>query len=567
MRHPLLFTVLALVMSVSPWLDAASVSPVADAARRGDRDAVRTLVRQGADVSAPQGDGMTALHWAALNGDLELASMLLTAGANLRATTRLGGYMPLHLASEAGNAEMIAVLADARANVDARTSTGATPLMLAAASGRREAVAALLDRQADPNVKELGHGQTALMFAAAVDAAEVVQLLARRGADVNAASSFIDVKSLTVEPPTATTNRQQGAAGGAAAARGAQTPDAAARPDVPGVTRPFRYNELIVGQGGLTALHFAARDGYRRTAAALVAAGADVNLPSPADHSTPLVAAVINGHFDLAFDLLEHGANPNLANEAGVTPLYAAINVQWAPKAAYPQPRAYLQQQHTHLELLSALLDHGADPNARLNRKVWFASYNFDQSNVDETGATPFWRAAYAADVDAMKLLVARGADPAIPTSKAPVRRGPDDPDAGPETSLSPPVPVGGPDMPPLQAAAGPGYAKGFAANSHHVGPGGMLAAVKYLVEELHADVNARDAEGNTALHNAASRGDNEMVVFLVSAGADVTAVNRFGQTVADVANGPVQRTQPYPETITLLRKLGAALNKKCVSC
>src|SRR6266508_1173721 len=225
MRHPLLFTVLALVMSVSPWLDAASVSPVADAARRGDRDAVRTLVRQGADVSAPQGDGMTALHWAALNGDLELASMLLTAGANLRATTRLGGYMPLHLASEAGNAEMIAVLADARANVDARTSTGATPLMLAAASGRREAVAALLDRQADPNVKELGHGQTALMFAAAVDAAEVVQLLARRGADVNAASSFIDVKSLTVDPPTATTTRQQCPAGGAAASRGTQTPD------------------------------------------------------------------------------------------------------------------------------------------------------------------------------------------------------------------------------------------------------------------------------------------------------------------------------------------------------
>ena len=277
--------------------------------------------------------------------------------------------------------------------------------------------------------------------------------------------------------------------------------------------------------------------------------------------------ASVNGHFDIAADLLGHGADPNLANEAGVTPLYAAINVQWAPKAAYPQPRAHLQQLHTYLDLVTALLDHGADPNARINRKVWFASYNFDQSNVDETGATPLWRAAYAADVDAMKILVAHGADPNIATMKVPERRSPDDPETGPDVSGLAPVAIGGPSMTPLHAAAGPGYAKGFAGNSHHVSPAGMLAAVAYVVEELHADVNVRDADGNTALHHAASRGDNDMIRYLVSKGADVKAVNRAGQTTVDVANGPVQRVQPFPETIALLEKLGARNNHKCVSC
>ena len=107
----------------------------------------------------------------------------------------------------------------------------------------------------------------------------------------------------------------------------------------------------------------------------------------------------------------------------------------------------------------------------------------------------------------------------------------------------------------------------GFAGNSHHVAPAGMLPAVKYLVEELGADVNAVDADGNSAVHNAASRGDNEMVRYLVSKGADVKKVNRAGQTTIDVANGPVQRTQPYPDTIKLLESLGAMNNHKCVSC
>jgi uncharacterized protein len=128
-------------------------------------------------------------------------------------------------------------------------------------------------------------------------------------------------------------------------------------------------------------------------------------------------------------------------------------------------------------------------------------------------------------------------------------------------------VPVGGPGVTPLQAAAGVGYGEGFAGNEHRFAPGGMLAAVKYLVEELHMDVNAADHDGNTALHHAAARGDNEMILYLVSKGADVRVVNRDGKTTADMANGPVQRVSPFPETIALLEKLGAKNNHRCISC
>jgi ankyrin repeat protein len=183
-------------------------------------------------------------------------------------------------------------------------------------------------------------------------------------------------------------------------------------------------------------------------------------------------------------------------------------------------------------------------------------------------GATPFWRAAYASDVAAMRLLVARGADPNIPSIRPAERtRGLDGVGELRDVSTLPPIPVGGPGIPPLLAVAGVGYGKGFAGNSHVFAPGGMMVAVRYLVEELGADVNALDYDGNSAVHHAASRGDTEMIRYLVSKGADVTGVNRAGQTTIDLANGPVQRVQPYPETIALLASLGAKNNHKCVSC
>jgi ankyrin repeat protein len=552
------FAVLIAIVALSVPIGAAGTAPVADAAMAGDGEAVRALLRKGGDVNAAQGDGMTALHWAAMHDRSELATMLLYAGANVRATTRLGAYTPLHLAAQAGAARTVQALVREGAVVNVTTATGATALMLAAAAGHSETVRSLLEKGADVELKESTHGQTALMFAAARDRAEVVSLLIARGADTKVASTFVDLIALGA-----------GEGDGRRLAQPSQQPQPAPRrAEVPGVTRGFRYNELVGAQGGLTALLFAARQGAAETAKALVDGGADVNQVSPGDKTSPLLIATINGYFDLAMYLLDRGADPRLASLSGATPLYAALNVHWAPKAAYPQPRAHLQQRHTYLNLMKALLAHGGDPNVRVNRKIWFTSYNFDQSSMDEIGATPFWRAAYASDVEAMTLLVAHGADPHIPTMKPARRpRNEDSPAELSDVSPLPPLPVGGPGITPLHAAAGVGYGQGFAGNSHRFAPTGMMAAVKYLVEQTGADVNALDHEGNTALHHAAARGDNEMILYLVSRGADAKKVNRAGQTTVDLANGPVQRIQPFPETIVLLEKLGAKNNHKCVSC
>jgi hypothetical protein len=283
--------------------------------------------------------------------------------------------------------------------------------------------------------------------------------------------------------------------------------------------------------------------------------------------------ATINGYFDLARTLLERGADPKLASDAGATPLYATINVQWAAKSLYPQPTAQLQQQTTHLQLMEALLEAGADPNVRLSKHLWYMSYNFDLLGVNTTGATPFWRAAYGLDVPAMKLLVKHGADHKIPTTKPAGRQRGDDAPAEDEGAAArdpsglPPIPNGGPGVYPIHAASGVGYGEGYAANAHRHAPDAWVPAVKYLVEELGHDVNSRDHNGYNPIHHAAARGDNELIEYLMSKGGDVTAVSRRGQTTADMANGPVQRIPPFLETVALLEKLGSKNSHKCRSC
>jgi len=169
-------------------------SPVADAARRGDTEAVKNLLKQGADVSAAKGDGMTALHFAAERGDAAMTEMLVYAGANVGATTRIGQYTPLHIASQSGSAAVVRALLKAGASATARaTTTGVTPLHLAASSGNAEVVNLLLDAGADPNAKDGDWGQTPLIYAAALNRADAIKALLAHKADPSITTRTIDI--------------------------------------------------------------------------------------------------------------------------------------------------------------------------------------------------------------------------------------------------------------------------------------------------------------------------------------------------------------------------------------
>jgi uncharacterized protein len=586
-----------------PGAVLAPDASVLEAARRGDADLIRSLVQQGADVNASEGDGMTALHWAAEGNHARVAEILLYAGARVDARTRVGAYTPILVASRSGNAEVMEVLLKAGSDPKSRTTTGGMgAIHFAAAAGNPRAVKLLLDHGAEVDATEGGSDHTPLMVAAANDRVEVVRVLLAHGADVHRTNRAIDMAAREAEdnrerqirnqrlatlrdlgnapPPHPEPARPPAPPAPPAAEPAAvATPPAAeaeappappappAREAVP-EARPLTYAETVGGHGGFNALHLAVRQGAREIVNELLAAGAELNGKSEGDGSSPLLLAAINGHWDLALDLLQRGADPNLASDAGATPLYAVVNLQWAPRAFYPQPRAQLNQDVEYLGMMDALLRAGADPNARLTKHLWYKSFNFDVLNVHMEGATPFWRAAYATDVRAMRLLLAHGADPWISTVRPPERRRREAAgEAQEDPSGLPPVPPGGPSVNALHAASGAGYGEGFAANAHRHVPGGWVPAARFLIEEVGLDVNARDHQGFTALHHAASRGDVDLIQYLVDRGADVTALSRQGHTVADMANGPVQRTTPYPRAIELLLALGSPFNNNCVSC
>ena len=620
----------ALCMSALLAAAAPETSAVADAAMRGDRETVRTLLKQGADVNAAQGDGMTALHWAAQRGDAELAAMLVYAGANVTAVTRIGQYTPLHLAASAGSVELVNALIKAGAAVDAKTTnTGATPLHLAARAGSALVITALLDHGADVNATEAEWGQTPLIFAASEDRVEAIKVLLQRGANANVVTKTIDVakesqldraardrvaKILAAAVPAGqkpTASQLQAAMQGAREllkSGKVPPPDPNAPPTGRGGNPNFNPEEInppVSAKGGLTALHHAARQGYLNSVKALLDGGADVNNPGGGEGATALLTAVMNGEFDVAMLLIDRGADPNIANKSnGMTPLWSVINTQWQPRTRYPQPQEMERQKATYLDVVEALLKHGADPNARIKSHPWVMVYtgcgNRNCGLADTSGSTAFWRAAYSTDLDAMRLLVKYGADPNIPTMapREAVRRGPGGPPQGTGTDAAtaqggrggqqvpgaggpitptadpgqakydaPAIPYGGPGAFAIHAAAGVEYGEGFAGNAHRHAPDAWLPVVKYLVEELGADVNSRDNDGYTPLHHAAARGDNELILYLVSKGADVTAVARSGQTVADMANSPVQRLSPFTSTVALLEKLGSKNSHKCTVC
>ena len=574
----------------------ALAQTVLDAARAGDGAALSTLLASGADVNAAAGDGMTALHLAAERGHAEVVGTLLDAGADVSAVTRIGSYTPLHLAGRRGDGSAVEALLRAGADPNALTTTSrATPLHLAAGAvdGIR-AVEALLRAGADPNATEGSAGQTPLMFASAANEGASVRALIDAGADPGIRTESHDVlRSLAVDREATRRLRESVAelrGGSEVELTPAQVQEAIrsqreflrsgyevgevdrytlanVRPDYPGgpdvIRSPFR--EVVVGQtGGMTALLHAARDGHLAAAEALLDGGGDIDQVS-ADGTSPLLIATLNGQFDLALVLVERGADPNLASATeGSTPLLATLQTQWAPKSNYPQPRAHDAQRSEYMEVLAALLEAGADPNIRLKAHLWYWEYGLNKMGIDLTGATPFYRAAFAQDLPAMQLLAEYGADPDIPTVWPELgmrnRRQPDGRQQ--EDSGLPYIPEGAPNAHPIHAATGGGYL-GLGAFSVRNMPGQFLPAVRYLVEEHGADVNLADSWGYRPIHYAASRGDNEMIEYLVSEGADVTTLTRLGQSPADMARGGRAgffTRVPFPETVELLTGMGSPL-------
>ena len=480
---------IATLAAILAWPVAAhsqSAPVIIEALKAGDLETARTLVSEGADVNVPQGDGATALHWAAHRNDLDAVTMLVEAGAHVNAANGLGAT-PLWLAAINGSAPMVELLLESGANPNVALKMGESPLMTAARSGDVETVERLLEHGADINAAEDERGQTALMWAVAQQHANVAHVLIENDADLHARTRVW----YQLENTAGNTN----------------------------TTGNFR-----MAHGGSTPLLFAARNGDGETVRVLVEAGADVN-DTAASGTSALVIAAHSGHGPLGIYLLEQGADPNAAR-AGYTALHAAI----------------LRSQ---VELVEALLDHGADANAVVehgtNGRRFSADYSIRHQLI---GTNAFWLAAKYGELEILRMLAERGADPFV-------------------------VPEGG--MSALQAAIG---MPGSSLESRRDRIGNSAPApddeerrtleLARIVIDLGVDVNAADQRGNTALHDAVRKDFASVVELLVAGGADVNAVNQRDQTPLVLAETP--QTIPgtnglrgtRPEVAELLRRLGA---------
>jgi len=576
----------ALLMLLSVIGFAAGRNDVADAAMKGDKAAVRSLIQQKADVNTPQLDGATALHWAVYRGDKELTDMLIRAGANVKAANREGST-PMWLASVNGDAAILSALISAGADPNEHLPLGRSPLMAASRTGNVEAMKVLLDHGADINAKETLRGTTPLMWAADEAHPAAIQLLIERGADFKARSSpaergrgpalgkandprkqvaaqgaalaagqALDLLALrAVVEGGADVQGQRGAAAqgqrGAAAAgqrgaaqgqRGAPAAVDEAAPDgqddAAVAAGLFRRRPEPKDGGELTALVYAARSNDVESVKVLLAAGADVNQVTGYGWS-PLLVATQNRYYKLGAFLLDHGADPNLANKGGWTPLYLATDNRNIESGDYPVRKGDMD----HLDFIKLLLDKGANVNARLKDSTETRTV-FTNQWLDENGATAFLRASQSGDIVLMKLLLARGADPKIATTLG---------------------------VTALHAAAGIGWVEGI---TYEWSAKDTLESVKLLLD-LGLDVNAQADTGRVALHGAAHKGRSDVVQLLVDHGArlDVrdygNTDNRGGKLAihtwqpVDYADGlvrvGVQSAIAHPETGLLLRKLMTA--------
>jgi len=462
MRLTLNLTGMFAVFAVAAFAGTSGEARLADAVMNHDRAAVDALLQQKADVNAAQADGTTALHWAARWDDLATADRLIRAGANAKAVNRFG-MRPISLACTNGSAPMLERLLNAGENANVIvTPDGDTALMMAARTGKPDAIKVLLDHGAQVNQTN-PRAQTALMWAVSEKNAAAAKLLIDRGADVNA-------KTNPLPPP--------------------------------------RKLDLIFSAptpaGGMAALLFAARQNDLASVKALLAGGADINLTS-ADGSTALLVAIINEHNELAEFLMDHGADPNLADDKGRAALYTAIdmrNLEWSTRPAPPE-----KDKVDGLHVIQALLAHGANPNARLTKKIPLRGQpSFDGRWANQIGATPFWRAAQSDDVTVMRLLLENKADATIASAD---------------------------HTTPLMVAAGVGWSDG----QSHGAVADAPAAIQICLDH-GADVNAVNADGYTALHGASFRGAANVVELLVAKGARMDIKNKEGRTPVNMAEG-----------------------------
>jgi ankyrin repeat protein len=356
-KWPIVFLLPAAAMCA-----AAADARLAEAAKRMDRAAVSTLLKQHADVNATEADGSTALHWAVEQDDLETARLLIGAGADVKAPNRYG-VTPLSVACTNGNGKIVELLLKAGADPNTVLPGGETALMTAARTGKIEAVQTLLSHGADIKAKEPRRGQNALMWAAAEGNVEAIEALIKAGADLHARSS-----------------------------------------------------------SGFTAFLFAVREGRIGAVRALLKAGNDVNETiqggtggrrgggggaPPAAGTSALVMACDNAHYELASVLLDAGADPN-ANVAGLSALHVITNAR-KPGGGDNNPPPEGSGNMTSLEMVKKLVAKGANINMRMTRRV-----NLGLTSLNTNGATPFFLAAKTADAELMRLLASLGADPKI---------------------------------------------------------------------------------------------------------------------------------------------------------
>ena len=511
MRSHYIRAVLLATVFVTNLTGASAVIPLVDAVKLGEREAVRVLLGRHVDVNRAEVDGTTALHWAVRAGDLDMVKLLLRAGAKATQANRYG-VTPLALAAINGHAGVIEALLKAGADPDTATLEGETALMTAARTGHVDAVKVLAAHRANVNAREHWLGETALMWAASENHADVVRTLVEAGADINA-------RSTVLEPPVLEFPRSGGP------------------------NSPFP-------RGGWTPLMFAARDGALESARTLAELGADLNLTALPETdialkdadlkaaangagTTALVLAIINVHYDLAAMLLTKGADPNIADLSGMAALYAAVDMnslQWVQG----RPAPILTDTLPGVGLVKVLLEHRADPNARLKTGPLKRHHDAGSTLNFREGTTSLIRAARTNDLAVMKLLLEAGADPFLTL-----------PD---RTNV-------------LMIAAGVGYGGLRGEGPRIVVPTeeAAIGAIQLLIDR-GLDVRAFNDAGTTALHGAIGRGD-AVVRFLAEHGAELSAKNKAGFTALDLALGGGGRPGGGPpvvreSTASLLRQL-----------